>query len=448
MKHFKSTNLFFVLSLVFTLSGCGSSNSTSTADLVTPLITQSTEDLPEYAPTPSPELTEAPLATATATAIVTTIPDKEVRFKNPEMYDLFRTALGKKRKDPIMLSELSSIKTLIFNHEASAKKYCITDTFSSFTDKGFSGDGFSIEWNNQSFNDFSDLGNLTNLENIFILDSWGMSQARVPIARADILKQLDTLSNAQNIKTIYIRGTRSSKDTMVFPALKNLHPKSLTIKKCNLSDIKNISVLADNLEYLDLSKNNISDIAPITKLTKLKSVDLSHNRITSINGLDKLVSLEKLLLNRSGTEGSKYSSNTEINRFDNSINDTLVNMKNLKMLSLSGHCTSKMTTLKGIKGCDSLKYLIFDFAISKENENEMYEALYNRNLTYLSVVHPLDPLELDNIPMLKMNGTFNKPVILSGENEQRWYDSDFDAFFTEISKNEGRYEDYLMKVDR
>ena len=91
-----------------------------------------------------------------------------------------------------------------------------------------------------------------------------------------------------------------------------------------LRNISKISELSDSFKRLDISKNDIVDIRPITTLTTLESVDLSQNNIsslpasfndlkeiqfldlsgnniTSISALEALSSLEKLAaINLSG----------------------------------------------------------------------------------------------------------------------------------------------------
>lgn len=51
-----------------------------------------------------------------------------------------------------------------------------------------------------------------------------------------------------------------------------------------------ITVLPENLEGIDLSHNNISDIRPLANLKNIKKVDLSFNKLKgfSINKIDKI----------------------------------------------------------------------------------------------------------------------------------------------------------------
>lgn len=64
----------------------------------------------------------------------------------------------------------------------------------------------------------------------------------------------------------------------------------------NISTISGIEYCL-NLEHLDLSKNNISDIAKLSDLAKLKNIYLQNNfAIIDISALENLTSLENLFL--------------------------------------------------------------------------------------------------------------------------------------------------------
>ena len=76
-----------------------------------------------------------------------------------------------------------------------------------------------------------------------------------------------------------------------------------------------------NLQYLELSRNEISDIASLEKLTQLSALYLSGNRISNINAIQNLHKFSSLYL-----DGNKVSDLKP-----------LVEIRNLSSLDLSGN---------------------------------------------------------------------------------------------------------------
>ena len=111
-------------------------------------------------------------------------------------------------------------------------------------------------------------------------------------------------------------------------------------------NIRNLTGLefAINLEELDLSNNQISDVTLLAGLRKLKELDLSDNStakgksITNLTGLELAINLEKLDLS------------------NNQISDVtpLKNLKNLEELDLSNNQISDVTPLKDLKNLEKL----------------------------------------------------------------------------------------------
>ncbi len=73
------------------------------------------------------------------------------------------------------------------------------------------------------------------------------------------------------------------------------HQGSVPVGTLTSDDLTILSYMP-NLEYLCLCGNQIADISPILRLTKLRELDLSANPITSVEGLQELPLLEYLSL--------------------------------------------------------------------------------------------------------------------------------------------------------
>lgn len=450
-----------VLLLLSILTACGGTASVPPIVSSSPFSVDSSSDVPSSSSIPdlSPSLepnrklpdessssasNPASAPTSTPTPIsVETPQDEEITFKNQVMYDLVRTALKKKSSEPIMISDLSHITTMIFNEET-PYRYAIGSTFAVFSQStGTSGipeDSLNVEWPSHAVDDFSDLENFSSLEHIYIRTSTsGVFTPNLTIEKDTILQQLDGMRNAKNIKTIYLSGSLSSESKIDFPPLKNLKPEALTLTYCGLSNIDNISVLASNLRYLDLSFNSIHSLDAISELSNLEELILSggdkkSSLINSISGLEKLHKIKRLLLNDTNV--------------DDDINEILSQMPQLEMLSLAG--CQNISQLTGISKCDNLKYLNIEIfgGFDKAYENEMYRIIQDADLHFLAG-HSLDPIELDNIPILQLDGLYPRSgARFSGYRELYWDDPSFNAFDAEISKVNGDYENYPMLLNK
>ncbi|TIB88208.1 L domain-like protein [Wallemia mellicola] len=67
---------------------------------------------------------------------------------------------------------------------------------------------------------------------------------------------------------------------------------NLSSKKIN--NLIKLGVEADNLQYLNLSKNNIKSVLPLKSFKHLRQLNLDSNKIESLEGLDEIKGLQKL----------------------------------------------------------------------------------------------------------------------------------------------------------
>ena len=117
----------------------------------------------------------------------------------------------------------------------------------------------------------------------------------------------------------------------------------LTITTIDICTSKNINLNLDkftNLQYLDLTNNQITEIKGLDNLVNLKELYLPYNRITEIKELENLAKLRKLYL--------RSNQITEIKRLNN-----LLNLQTLYL----GY--NQITEIKGLENLVNLQKIFF-----------------------------------------------------------------------------------------
>ena len=135
-----------------------------------------------------------------------------------------------------------------------------------------------------------------------------------PLAKANLTSYLNDLNLKGNLGYLFI-----TKEFINLPFnLSNL--KTLEAPNCDIVNIPGYFKNLNNLELLNLSYNNISDLTNLSDLKNLEILILSHNNISEINALLSLKKLHSLLLS--------HNNISEINE---------INLPNLKDLNLSNN---------------------------------------------------------------------------------------------------------------
>ncbi len=174
----------------------------------------------------------------------------------------------------------------------------------------------------------------------------------------------------------------------------------LKVKSLNLITPKNIELILNNLgkytnlQHLDLSSNQITEIKGLDKLVNLQELYLNNNKISEIKGLDNLVNLKKLHL--------KNNQITEIKGLDNLIN--------LQELCLTNNC---ITEIKGFDNLVNLQILYLSYNKITEikgldnlvNLQELY--LRNNEIKGLDNLVNLQKLDLSNNKITEIKGLDN-----------------------------------------
>ena len=111
-------------------------------------------------------------------------------------------------------------------------------------------------------------------------------------------------------------------------------------KYVNSNEISDLSPLSNltRLRFLSLHSNSISDVSPLSGLTRLITLSLHHNSISDVSPLSGLTNL------------------TMLNLYDNSISDVspLSDLTRLKVLMLSKNSISDVSPLSGLTRLRSL----------------------------------------------------------------------------------------------
>lgn len=159
----------------------------------------------------------------------------------------------------------------------------------------------------------------------------------------------------------------------------------LTFLDANSSDIYHLGGLehAENLTYLNVGYNWLTDISPISGLVNLKQLYLENNFISDISGLSGLTNLELLSLG------------------DNNISDIsalgpLTNLSTLWLYNNQVNNISSMITLANLAELDLEGNLISDIPALGILTGLEYLWLYNNQINNIVVLAPLvNLIELD-----------------------------------------------------
>lgn len=183
-----------------------------------------------------------------------------------------------------------------------------------------------------------------------------------------------------------------------------------------LAEMVDSGEIPANVKILNLDKNEISDISPLSGLTNLEELNLSNNSINDLTPLNGLLNLKKLSLILSGTDISSLSELT-----------------NLTDLYLGHHQISDLTPLSKLTNLTNLEVVGFSFSSEvRGGENNVVSAIDDLSplsgltkLKHLSLIHivisgDLAPLsELINLETLHLE--YNKHYEFSDDEDNDAY---------------------------
>ncbi|EKS8444446.1 leucine-rich repeat domain-containing protein [Listeria monocytogenes] len=231
------------------------------------------------------------------------------------------------------------------------------------------------------------------------------------------LSGMENLSNLTSVYMTLIPGTDLS------PLMNLLNLKNLFLFNAGISDLSPFTnANLPNLEVLDLSGNQISDITPLSNLTNLSSLYLNNNQISDISPLSNLTDLVDLTLQ--GNQISDISSLSNLTDLvdltlqGNQISDisSLANLTNLKNLYLNNNQISDISPLSNLTNLKNL-YLnnnqISDISPLSNLTNLRWLGLEDQKIS-ASKVKWNDPLSVTNA-IKDNNGNLIAPSSISNQ---------------------------------
>ncbi|MCK0469843.1 DUF2252 family protein [Halalkalibacter sp. APA_J-10(15)] len=136
--------------------------------------------------------------------------------------------------------------------------------------------------------------------------------------------------------------------------------KQLTkVRNEGIESLKGIELLT-NLTELEMRSNNISDLAPLSTLTKLELIDLRGNNLSSLEGIQTLTNLLELDIRDNDMTDLQPLENVVqlqvLSARDNQISDltSLANLANLVELNLHSNNVSELTPLMNVSKIERL----------------------------------------------------------------------------------------------
>ena len=183
----------------------------------------------------------------------------------------------------------------------------------------------NLALNETSVEDLTVLGRMTSLKALSLKDAGvedlSFLEPLENLEELDIsgnaVEDLSVLGSLTNLKTLNVSGTSVGAEELEIlrklPHLQNLDAEGLDLTDCTFA-----TGLSEKLTYLNLSRNQIQDLAPLAGLKQLKELYLAENEIRSAEPLRSLENLENLdlLKNHALQDLSPLSACTKITWLD------------------------------------------------------------------------------------------------------------------------------------
>ena len=172
------------------------------------------------------------------------------------------------------------------------------------------------------------------------------------------LQNADVITNYKNINRIDLSNNNISDLTdfdkwmEMLAQNRNAKPKltELNISGNHITDLTPIGQIT-TLTILNVGSNNISDIQPITSLKGLENLDVSHNKIENISVLKELTNLKTLNLASNKIKDTSSLANLSLYNINISNNriESLDDIEGMDSLNILKAGTNKITTIEPIK---------------------------------------------------------------------------------------------------
>lgn len=201
-------------------------------------------------------------------------------------------------------------------------------------------------WEVRSFTVPKGAQNYSDLKHLPFLESLTLSNG------VSTLAPIQALSNLTHL---YIEN--ATIDTQTLNAILALtEMKELTLRGCGIVSLSGFENLV-NLTYLDLGKNILTDLTPISGMTALETLKIDSSAVVNLTALQGMTALKELDLSSNSIKTlsplSKLTALQSLNLSNNQISSisALSKMNVLSHLNLSNN---KITSVSSLSGCTSL----------------------------------------------------------------------------------------------
>ena len=182
------------------------------------------------------------------------------------------------------------------------------------------------------------------------------------------ISDLTGLEGATNLRTLdlgaeYVeaesRSINSNSVSDLSPLTGLTKLRSLYLQDSNISDISAVAGLT-NLTWLHLGNNSISDLSPVAGLTNLRQLHLDNNSVSDISAVAGLTNLRQLRLdNNSISDISAVAGLTNLTYLsldNNSVSDisAVAGLTNLRTLNLRNNSVSDISAVAGLTNLTEL----------------------------------------------------------------------------------------------
>lgn len=366
------------------------------------------------------------------------IAEEVIEIPDPNLEEVLRDKIGKELGE-IYKSDLEDISKLTAGHEG----------VSDLTGLGYCVNLVELQL---YYNDIQDLEPLSNLDSLRILtlgdnnitdlkplkDLDNLTELTIkrnpitdlsPLARLNNLEELYASSldisgdinfvrDLQNLRVIYLRENGIGS---LEPLEKLTNLRTINVSRNNISNLDPLSGLI-NLEKLFCKGNEVSRLSPIASLTNLRELVLDSNSVNDIGPLENLAQLERLGLRHNEVSDVAPLDEHEglINLFLgwNQVQDLtpLVNLVNLKMLTLRYNGLEKIKSLGTLEKLETLK-------LQGNNIVDISPLAYLYNLEFLRL---RDNSIEDITPLVNNSGLANDDSVDLRKNKLAIYEGSQD----------------------
>ncbi|WP_199609781.1 leucine-rich repeat domain-containing protein [Flocculibacter collagenilyticus] len=229
---------------------------------------------------------------------------------------------------------------------------------------------------------------------------------------------LSTIAHLVNLKTLDLAGGENYTNHSALSVLENL--EYLNVSESNLSNLAFISDYKQIKQLVVAGNSRISDLSPLKDLTDLIFLDISNSQnLSDLTPLSSLTNLKELKINNlyrnSSIDITPLSSLVNLEKMDLSYNeydslDSITNLTNLSSLTLNNVYYDEFATLPALEGLERLSY----FEASYLKSNALSNLASAKSLTHIKVKFASDVTDLaalDTLINLKKIEILDAPAL-------------------------------------